>query len=62
MDLYLDERETQLLMGLLERDLEELRREIHHTDTRSFKADLKADEALMEGMLWKLKTPMAMGI
>lgn len=62
MDLYLDARETQLLTGLLERDLEELRREIHHTDTRSFKADLKADEALMQGILGRLKTPMAMGI
>lgn len=62
MDLYLDARETQLLTGLLERDLEELRREIHHTDTRSFKAELKADEALMQGILGKLKTPMAMGI
>lgn len=62
MDLYLDARETQLLTGLLERYLEELRREIHHTDTRSFKAELKADEALMQGILGKLKTPMAMGI
>lgn len=62
MDLYLDAKETQLLLGLLERDLEELHREINHTDNRSFKADLKADEALMQGILGKLKTPMAMGI
>lgn len=62
MDLYLEARETELLMGILERYLEELQREIHHTDSRSFKAGLKSDEALMRGVLGKLKTPAAMGI
>lgn len=62
MDLYLDTKETELLMGLLERSLEGLHREIHHTDSRSFKADLRAEEALAQGILAKLKTPSAMGI
>jgi hypothetical protein len=62
MDLYLDTRETELLMGLLNRYLEGLRREIYHTDRAAFKKELKADEALMQGILGKLKTPMAMGI
>jgi hypothetical protein len=62
MDLYLNAKETELLNGLLERYLEDLRREIHHTDRASFKAALKSDEALMRNLLEKLKTPAAMGI
>jgi hypothetical protein len=62
MDLYLDAKEMELLMGLLERRLEDLRREIHHTDTRAFKEALKADEVLLTGILGKVKTPSAMGI
>jgi len=62
MDVYLDSKETELLLRMLEHRLEELRREIHHTDSRSFKTGLKADEALMERVLGKLKVPAAMGI
>ena len=62
MDLYLDATETERLTGLLQQSLDDLRREIHHTDTRAFKAALKADEALIEGILEKIKTPAAMGI
>ncbi|MCM2250709.1 MAG: hypothetical protein NDI58_09155 [Geothrix sp.] len=62
MDLYLDARETELLTSLLERRLEDLRREINHTDRAAFKAVLKADEALLGNLLARLKTPAAMGI
>lgn len=62
MDLYLEQRETELLMRLLEHRLEDLQHEIHHTDTRAFKADLKADEALLRGILGKLKVPANIGI
>ena len=62
MDVNLDTREMDLLMGVLEYRLEDLRREIHHTDSRAFKAELRADEALMQGILSKLRTPAAMGI
>ncbi|WP_291272043.1 hypothetical protein [Geothrix sp.] len=62
MDVYLDPKETELVMGLLEHRLEGLQREIHHTDSRSFKAELKAEEALAQEVLAKLKTPAAMGI
>jgi hypothetical protein len=62
MDLYLDTRETELLMRLLEHRLEELRREIHHTDRAAFKAGLKADETLLITILGKLRAPAAMGI
>ncbi|HJV48509.1 MAG TPA: hypothetical protein VJ549_04455 [Geothrix sp.] len=62
MDVYLDTKEMDLLMGLLEHRLEDLRREIHHTDSRAFKAELKTDETILKGVLTKLKTPAAMGI
>lgn len=62
MDLYLEARESELLMRLLEYRLGELRREIHHTDRRAFKEGLKADEAVIEHILAKLKTPAAMGM
>ncbi len=62
MDVYLDTKEVELLMDVLEYRLEDLRREINHTDSRSFKAELKTDEALLQGIQTKLKTPAAMGI
>ncbi|HEX4845705.1 MAG TPA: hypothetical protein VFV26_05760 [Geothrix sp.] len=62
MDLYLDARETELLTGLLERRLEDLRREINHTDRAAFKAALKADEALLGSLLARVKAPAEMGI
>ena len=62
MDVDLDTREMELLMSILEHRLEDLHREIHHTDSRSFKIDLKAHEAILYGILTKLRTPAAMGI
>jgi hypothetical protein len=61
MDLCLDTKETELLTRLLERHLEDLRREIHHTDRAAFKAVLKADEGRMRDLLVRLKAPVAMG-
>ena len=62
MDLYLDTKESELVQRLLAHRLEELHREIHHTDRRAFKAELKAEEAVLEHLLQKVKTPSAMGI
>jgi len=62
MELYLDAKETDLLMRLLDRSLEDIRREIHHTDHAAFKAGLKVDQELMHGIIAKLKAPAAMGI
>lgn len=62
MELYLDAKETELLQGFLEHRLEDLRREIHHTDLARFKAGLKADQEVLERILVKLKMPAAMGI
>lgn len=62
MDINMDAKEMEFLMRVLGRYLEDLHREIHHTDNRAFKSGLKADEALMEGILGKLRAPAAMGI
>jgi hypothetical protein len=62
MELYLDAKETELLMRLLDRSLEDIQREINHTDHAAFKAGLKVDQSLMQGILAKLKAPAAMGI
>lgn len=62
MDVYLDTKEMDLLMGLLQQRLDDLHREIHHTDSRAFKAALREDEAILQGLQVKLKTPAAMGI
>jgi hypothetical protein len=62
MEVHFDTRETDLLMGILEHRLEDLRREIHHTDSRAFKAALKDDEALLEGLQVKLRAPADIGI
>jgi hypothetical protein len=61
MDLCLDTKEAELLTRLLERSLEDIRREIHHTDRAAFKAVLKTDEGLMRDLLGKLKVPVATG-
>ena len=62
MELNLDTKEMELLTGILERYLEDIRREIHHTDRAQFKAALKSDEALMRKLLEKLRVPVPMGI
>jgi hypothetical protein len=62
MDLYLDGKETDLVQRLLSHRLEELHHEIHHTDRRAFKAELKDEELVLERLLQKVKTPSAIGI
>ena len=61
MDLYLDTKETELLTGILERYLEDIRREIHHTDRAQFKAALKSDEALMRKLLVVMRAVLIQG-
>lgn len=62
MEVFLDPKELELLQRVLGNRLEDLRREIHHTDSRIFKAELRADEARMQGILAKLRVQAAMGI
>ncbi len=62
MELDLDAKEMELLTRTLEHRLEDLQREINHTDRAAFKAILKSDEATLRALLAKLRTPIAMGI
>lgn len=62
MELHLDTRETDLLMGVLERRLLDLRRELQHTDRQAFREALKADAAALDSLLEKLKPPAAIGM
>ena len=57
MELTLNPKEAEWLVRLLERAQTELGREIHHTDRGAFKAALKADEALLQGILARLQVP-----
>ena len=57
MELTLNPKEAEWLVRLLERAQTELGREINHTDRGAFKAALKADEALLQGLLARLQVP-----
>ncbi len=54
MILTLETREAEILKRLLENNLLELRDEIHHTDRTAYKLELRAEEALLRGVLKKL--------
>ena len=45
------------IAGYRSRDKEDLRREINHTDRGAFKAALKSDEILLQGILDRLRVP-----
>ena len=55
MNLNLTSAEAELLLELLRNELSELRTEIHRTETRAFKDDLKAREALLEAIIGRLE-------
>jgi len=54
MELLLTPAERDLLEGILKDALGSLREEVYHAETARFKDDLKADEALLRGVLNKL--------
>ncbi|MBI4459077.1 MAG: hypothetical protein HY648_03330 [Acidobacteria bacterium] len=54
MMLNLSEQEGELLRTLLERFIGETRSEIHHTDTGTYKDDLKTEERIAKDLLAKL--------
>jgi len=58
--LQLDEQEQQVLTELLEREIPNLRHEIHHTDDREYKDFLKAREGVLERLLTTVKTTTTM--
>lgn len=55
MALELTSAEAELLLDLLRNELSELRTEIHRTETREFKDELKAREALLETIIRRLE-------
>lgn len=55
--LQLNIDEHQVLIEVLERELPNLRHEIHHTDDHDYRDFLKAREHLLERMLGKVKVP-----
>lgn len=54
--LQLSEQEHQVLIELLERELPNLRHEIHHTDDHDYRQFLKVRENLLERLLDIVKT------
>lgn len=62
MDLVLDKKEIDLLRRVLEHTLEELRREIHHTDSRAFRSGLRAEETALHRLLDRLKDHAVVGL
>lgn len=55
MTLELSAKEAEMLRNLLNRFIEETRDEVHHTDTESFKNQLKEQEQLAKQLLEKMK-------
>jgi hypothetical protein len=55
MPVELSPEEKDLLVGLLEREIEEIRTEIHHTRSYDYKDSLKEREKLLNGLLVRLK-------
>ncbi len=55
MDLMLTEPEAELLRELLDADVDRLIMEIANTDGRAAKKDLREREALLEGILDRIK-------
>lgn len=55
MAIDLTETERELLTSLLEKELEDVRSELHHTQGHDYKDTLKAREALVRGLLARVR-------
>jgi hypothetical protein len=55
MPVELSRDEQDLLVGLLEKEFDEIRTEIHHTQSHDYKDSLKAREKLVRALLGRLK-------
>lgn len=56
MPVELSSEERELLVGLLERELGEIRTEIRHTRSHDYKDSLKQREKRLQDLLGRLKT------
>ncbi len=54
MTINLNDREHDLLVRILNRELEELHTEVRHTDTRSFRLELKEEEHVLRDLCRRL--------
>ncbi len=54
MTINLNDREHDLLVRILNRELEELHMEVRHTDTRSFRVKLKEEEHVLRDLCRRL--------
>jgi hypothetical protein len=55
MALTLTNQETQYLLELLEREIPNLREEIHHTDDHDYRESLKERERFAKALVEKLR-------
>lgn len=55
MPIELSREEKDLLVGLLEKEADEIRTEIRHTRGHDYKEGLKARETLVQALLGRLK-------
>ena len=62
MDLVLDAKEMELLRRVLQHTLEDLRREIHHTDSRAFRSGLRSEETAIHRLLDRMKDHAVVGL
>lgn len=54
MAIDLSAPEKELLTGLLEKELEEVRSEFHHTQAHDFRDALRCREEILRGLLAKI--------
>jgi hypothetical protein len=54
MLLEIDDTQRELLAAVLRRELDELGPEIHHTQTASYRQDLKTQREILEHLLDRL--------
>ncbi len=54
MDIALSDLEKDLLVSLLDKELEEVRSEFHHTEAYEFREGLRCREELLRSILTKL--------
>jgi len=55
MNVHLDDREMEMIIDLVARELKELPMEIRHTSTREYREMLKEREELLEKLATRLK-------
>lgn len=56
MSIELSAAERDLLASILEKELVEIRSEVHHTQGHDYRDSLKAREALIRGLLERLRS------